>query len=71
MLHSSPEWRAFEREQIRRERPDYARSLAAFEELYQHACALGAFDRQDLLRGLDHDIRLVKALESIAQPPAG
>lgn len=71
MLRSTPEWQAFEREQIRRRKPGYASNLAAFEELYAHACALGAFDRATFLRGIEHDIRLVKALESLAQPPAG
>jgi hypothetical protein len=52
----------FEKEQMRRSRPDYFMNLRIFEALYREARNLKVFPLKDPLDGVDADIRLAKAL---------
>ncbi|MCC7146198.1 MAG: hypothetical protein IT443_07105 [Phycisphaeraceae bacterium] len=71
MLKSTPEWEAFEREQIRKEPADYHRNAQMFEAMYDWACTMNAFPLADPLDGLDKDIQLAKDLDSLPRPSAG
>ncbi len=51
----------FEAEQLRRA-PDYWRSLAIYESLYEEALALGSLPPKDPLEGIEVDIALAQAL---------
>ena len=52
----------FEREQIRKRKPDYFRNLRIFESLYNEAMHLGIFPLKDPLDGIEVDIKLARAL---------
>lgn len=52
----------FEKAQMRREPPDYARNLRIFEALFQEARFLGALPPQDRLEGIEVDIRIARAI---------
>ncbi len=52
----------FEREQIRKTKPDFFYNLKIVESLLQEAQMLGVFPPQDPLEGIDVDIRIAKAL---------
>jgi len=52
----------FEKEQIRKSKPDYFKNLRIFESLYEEAKHLGIFPLKDPLEGIDVDINLAKAL---------
>lgn len=58
----------FEREQIRKRKPDYFENLRIFESLYEEARHLGIFPLKDPLEGIEVDINLAKALN--VQRPA-
>jgi len=53
---------AFERDQLRRVRPDYHHSLRILEAMYYEALALGALPLKDPLDGIEVDIRLAKVI---------
>jgi len=52
----------FEREQVRKETPDFKRNLAIFEALYREALLLGALPPADPLEGIEVDFKLARAL---------
>lgn len=60
-----PEFAAFERELIRREKPDLKRNLKLVEALFQEAVNLGVFPPKDPLEGLEADIRIAKVINSV------
>lgn len=62
MLKRGSLWEAFEKEQMKKESPDYFRNLRIFEALYQEAKQLGVFPLKDSLEGIEVDILLAKAL---------
>jgi hypothetical protein len=71
MLRDCPERRGFEREQIRKEPLSYDWASSVFEEMYRHACAMGALPLRDPLGDLQKDIRLVKDVESLSRSASG
>jgi len=52
----------FEKEQLKKRKPDYHRNLVIFEALFREAKSLGIFPLKDPLEGLEKDIRLARAL---------
>ena len=62
MLKSTPEWEAWQREQIRKSPKGYMRNIAIAEELLRHAEAMGALPPANPLEGIEDDIQLAKAL---------
>ena len=52
----------FEKEQIKKDQPDYFRNLMYFEALYREAVTLKVFPLKDPLEGIEVDIRLARAL---------
>jgi hypothetical protein len=59
----------FEREQIRRRKPDYFLNLRIFESLYEEATHLGIFPLKNPLEGIEADVNLARALN--VRTPAG
>jgi len=53
---------AFEKDQMRRGRPDHQRNLRVAEALYEHARRLGALPLKDPLDGIEVDLRLARIL---------
>lgn len=68
MIRNAKLLKEFEREEIRKRKPDYFQNLRIFESLYEEAKHLGIFPLQDPLEGIDVDINLAKALN--VQKPA-
>lgn len=60
---------AFEKDLIRREKPDLKRNLKIVEALYQEAVELGVFPLKDPLEGLEVDIRIAKVINSVQSTP--
>ena len=58
----------FERDQIRRRKPDYVENLRIFEGLFKQAMHLGIFPLKDPLEGIEVDINLARAL-NVRRPP--
>jgi len=54
----------FERDQIRKRKPDYFQNLRIFESLYNEAKHLGIFPLKDPLDGIEVDIKLARALNA-------
>ena len=52
----------FEREQIKREKPNYIKSLRIFEGLWKEAMHMGVLPLKDSLDGIDVDIRMARIL---------
>jgi hypothetical protein len=65
MFKPHPWLEAFEREQSRKEPPDYRRNLRLYEAMYEHARRLGVLPPADPLEGIEHKIHLAKALNSV------
>jgi len=55
----------FEKERIRRAKPDYEQNIRIVEALLLEAISLGAFPPKDPLEGIEVDIRLAKVLNSV------
>jgi hypothetical protein len=68
MIRTAKLLEEFEREQIRKRKPDYFQNLRIFESLYEEARHLGIFPLKDPLEGIEVDIHLAKALN--VQKPA-
>jgi hypothetical protein len=55
----------FEKELMKREKPDPVKNFKIVEALYAEAVALGAFPLKDPLDGIEVDIRIAKAVNSV------
>ncbi|MEM1055214.1 MAG: hypothetical protein AAGI52_06790 [Bacteroidota bacterium] len=56
---------ALDRERARHGVPDLARSLRIVEALREEAVALGRWEREDPLEGIDAKVRLAKAFAAL------
>jgi len=68
MIRNANLLKKFERDQIRKRKPDYFQNLRIFESLYEEAKHLGVFPLKDPLDGIEVDINLARALN--VQRPA-
>jgi hypothetical protein len=68
MIRNAKLLEKFERDQIRKSKPDYFQNLRIFESLYEEAMHLGIFPLNDPLEGIEVDINLARALN--VQRPA-
>ena len=55
----------FEKELVRRSKPDYKKNFEIFEQLLKNAKRLGAFPPKDPLEGIEVDIKIAKILNSV------
>ena len=58
-------WERWEADYLANEPADFQRNQAIFWALWAEAVQLGVFPGEDLLEGLDVDIRVAKALNSV------
>jgi hypothetical protein len=69
MLGTMPrDWDTFhqwEKEQQRRESPDFQRNLAILEQMLVEAVALGAFPPTNPLEGLEVTLRIARVVNSV------
>jgi len=61
--------RSLEKDILRKEKTDFFRNIRLVEALYKEAVVLGAFPPQDKLSGLDIDIKIAKAINSVSKTP--
>ncbi len=61
MVKNSKLLEQFERDQVKKSKPDFFRNLKIVEALLEEARNLGAFPPKDPLEGIDVDIRVAKA----------
>lgn len=65
MIKNADLVRKFERERIRAEKPDHRRALKIVEALRKEAASLGRSSERNPLDGIDHKIRIAKALNHV------
>lgn len=65
MIINTDKLKEFERSEISREDISYADALAIFEGLRREAVSLGAFSCENILEGLDVDIRIAKGVNGL------
>ena len=65
MIKDRAKLEEFERQEMMSEELSYAEALAIFEALRQEAVLLGAFTSENVLDGLENDIRLAKAINGL------
>jgi hypothetical protein len=59
--------RRLEKSIMRNEKPDYAKNIRLVEAMYREAVILGVFPPQDKLSGLDIDIKIARAINSVSK----
>ncbi len=65
MIKNRKKLEELERRLAKTENLSYQEALVIYDALYKEAVALGAIDSENILDGLDADIRLAKALNSL------
>lgn len=68
MITNPKQLEAFNRELDRRENLSYQESLAIVEALHKEAVLLGAINSDNILDGIEVDIRIAKAINSVGCP---
>ena len=69
MIKNSEKLARFDREYHRKQRIDIANNFLIVESLYAEAVYLGTFSRQDLLDGLEVDIKIAKVINNVSKTP--
>ncbi len=69
MIKNAAAVRSLEKDILRKEKTDFFRNIRLVEALYKEAVVLGAFPPQDKLSGLDIDIKIAKAINSVSKTP--
>jgi hypothetical protein len=59
--------RSLEKAILQKERADYSKNIRLVEALYREAVFLGVFPPQDKLSGLDIDIKIARAINSVSK----
>lgn len=65
MVKNSSRLKEFEDDYIRRNKPDMLSNLQLLDSLYEEAKALSVFPLQELLSGLEIDIKIAKVINSV------
>jgi hypothetical protein len=65
MITKTPELEQFYRRLIAEEDISYQQALRIFESLYAEALSLGAISDENILDGLETDLRIAKALNGL------
>lgn len=65
MIKDSGLLEEFEREELKREKPDYDAALRIFEGMWREGMALGVLPLKDPLEGIEVDIRIASMLNHV------
>jgi hypothetical protein len=65
MVKNTSRLKEFEDYYMRRDKPDLLRNLQLLDQLYKEAKALSVFPLQELLSGLEIDIKIAKVINSV------
>ncbi len=69
MIKNGNKLRSFERELAKKDKADFRANLSLIEAMFAEARALGIFPLKDPLTGIDVDIRIAKAVNSVRKSP--
>jgi len=65
MIRNTAKLRKFYRELMEQERFSYKEALSIYEALHREAVALGAISSENMLEGLEVDLRIAKAINRL------
>jgi len=65
MIKNGEKIRSFERDLVKTGRSDHRANIRLFEAMFAEAKALGIFPPKDPLAGIETDIRIAKAVNSV------
>ena len=65
MIKNHPELNKFYRELIERENISHKKSMSIFEALHKEAVSLEIINSENVLEGLDIDLRIAKAINGL------
>jgi hypothetical protein len=69
MIQDASKLDRFEKEFLRTQKPDLVKNFKIVEALYDEAVALGAIPLKDPLEGIEVDIKIAKAVNSVSKTP--
>ena len=69
MIKNGEAVRSMEKAILRKEKTDLSKNIRILQALYKEAVFLGAFPPQDRLSGLDIDIKIARAINSVSKTP--
>lgn len=69
MVKNAEAVQSLERSIRRKEKSDFSKNIRLVEALYREAVFLGTFPPRDKLLGIDVDIRIAKAINSVSRTP--
>ena len=58
-------WNKFHRKLIEQENISYKEALSIYEALHKEAVSLGAINSENILEGLEVDLRIAKAINKV------
>ena len=65
MIKPGREYSEFRRKLIKEENLSYRQALAIFEALHKEALCLGAISAENIMEGLETDLRIAKAINGL------
>jgi len=65
MIQNSDKLNEFERELIRKENLSHKEALAIYEALHNEAVALGVISSENILEGIEVDLRIARAINGL------
>lgn len=67
MIKNRDRLQEFETEIIQKEKVDVLKNFRLVDAMYEEAAFLGAFSKEDVLVGLEKDIKLAKVINSVSK----
>jgi hypothetical protein len=65
MIKNTPKLKSFYRKLIEKENISHKQALAIYEALFAEAVSLGIFNSDNIMDGIEVDIRIAKAINSL------
>ena len=65
MIKNTPKLKSFYRKLIEKENLSHKQALAIYEALHAEAVSLGIFNSDNIMDGIEVDIRIAKAINSL------
>lgn len=70
MIKNKEALQRFEKELIRKEKVDIFKNFRLLEAMYKEAVLMGQFPPKDPLSGLEVDLKIAKAVNSVSRDPS-
>jgi len=65
MIKDRDFWQSWQRKRGKTEEVDFFKNVRTYEEMYRWARKLGAFPPQDILEGIEIDIKVARIINSV------